>query len=395
MCLLLGFRQNYVLISHEQIDGCDPLSKSWSLDEKDLKILTALDGLGGNASAQQISDYIHDNMKGDVDEKPIPARTVRYRISTLMERGVLLPSFLLTDERKIGLGEGILVLEEVPGKSDTLEELIQKIPIFYWHVPTHGRYDGYLVHTIFDLTRPDMITSIADSLQKKGYVSDYSFFDIVDNEAKKIDFTQYNSDGEWSCDWITWRDEIRKNLTSSTKSPFTLTDKHEVLQHDHKDVMILRVLKNDPNSTTASLTSITGISAQQVRDRIQKLREKKVIKGYARAYGFAGDLLWFSCFIEIDKNSGGILKSVHDLPFPGVVLMESESMYCIRFGLSTSGLKQFLEGFKLIRPHLKSYYFQFHLPDKIDTKYGKVFDLYDRELDSWNIPIEDYLKIIK
>ncbi len=388
--------KNYVGQLSAQVHGCDPLSKRWSLDEKDLKILTAMDRLGGNASAQQISDYILDNVEeSKKKEYRIPARTIRYRLSTLMERGVLLPSFLQTDERKIGLGEGILVLQEIPGKSDDLEDLIKQIPIFYWYVPTHGRYDGYLIHTAFDLTQPEMVIKIAEGLQKKGYINEFSFFDIVDNDSKKIDFTQYNSDGEWSCDWKAWKDGIQKNLSSSTKSPFNLTDQHEVLQHDYRDVMILRVLKNDPNSSTASLASITGIPAQQVRERIQKLRDKKVIKGYARAYGFAGDLLWFSCFIDINKNTGGILKSIHDLPFPGVVLMESKTTYCIRFGLSTSGLKQFLEGFKLIRPHLKSYFFQFHLPDRIDTKYERVFDLFDKESDAWDIPVDEYLKLIK
>ncbi len=360
-----------------------------------MRILTALDCLGGNASAQQISDYIHDNLRGEEEDRPIPARTVRYRISTLMERGILLPSFLKTDERKIGLGEGILLLQEVPSKSNLLQDLLLNIPIFYWHVPTHGKFDGYLVHTVFDLSKPDMILKLAVALQKKGYVADYTFFDIVDNDAKRIDFTQYNSEGDWSCDWKEWQNQILKNMSTSIKSPFELTQHHEVIQHDHKDVMILRVLKNDPDSSTSSLSSITGISAQHVRDRIQRLRKKKVIKGYTRGYGFAGDLLWFSCFIEVEKYAGGILKSIYDLPFPGVVLMESNTRYCIRFGLATSDLKQFLDGFKQIRPFLKSYFFQFHLADRIDTKYGQVFDLYDRESDSWNIPVDDYLNLIK
>jgi DNA-binding Lrp family transcriptional regulator len=329
------------------------------------------------------------------EDNRIPARTIRYRLSTLIERGVLLPSFLQTDERKLGLGNGILVLHEVPGKSENLEGLIQKIPIFYWHVPTHGRYDGFLVHTVFDLAHPKMIQEITEDLQKKGYINNYAFFDIVDNAAKKIDFTQYRSRGRWSCDWQAWRQGIQKNLNSSVKSPFNLTDRHEVIEHDYKDVMILRVLKNDPNSSTASLASITGISMLQVRERIQRLREKKVIKGYNRAYGFAGDFLWFSCFFDAAKYPGGILQSIHDLPFPGVVLMESKTSFCVRFGLTTRDLNQFLNGFKLIRPYLKSYFFQFHLPDRVDTNYEKVFDLYNRESNAWDIPVDDYLKMIK
>lgn len=365
------------------------------MDEKDLKILTALDGLGGNASAQQISDYIHKEMKEEKGEEPIPARTVRYRISTLFERGVLLPSMLQTDERKIGLGEGILILQEGPAMSRILENLVQQIPIFYWYVPTHGRYDGFLIHTVFDMTNPEMITKIAESMKKKGVVTDYSFFEIVDNESKKIDFTKYRSSGRWVCDWESWKKNIEKNLKESPESPFNLSKQHEMIDCDWRDIFILRVLKNDPDSAMQSLASITAMPVQQVRERVQKLRDSKVIKGYSRAYGFAGDLLWFSCFMKIKENVGAILSSMHELPFPGVVLMADDTHYCVRFALSTSNLKQFLDGFRLIRPFLNDYFFQFHLPDRIETKYEKIFDMFDKEEGKWNIPTQDYIKIVR
>jgi len=366
------------------------------LDEKDLKILTALDGLGGNASAQQISDYIHNVMEKKKEEKPIPARTIRYNISTLIERGVLLPPILQTDERKIGLGEGILILHERPTMSRVLEKLIQKIPIFYWYVPTHGRYDGFLIHTVFDITQPEMIAKIAESMKKTGLINDFSFFEIVDNESKKIDFTKFNRESNsWLCDWQVWKKNIEKNLKEAPDSPFNLSKQHEMIECDWRDILILRVLKNDPDAAMRSLVSITAIPVQQVRERVQRLRDSKVIKGYSRAYGFAGDLLWFSCFMKIKENVGGILKSIHELPFPGVVLMADDDHYCVRFALSTSNLKQFLDGFRLIRPNLNEYFFQFHLPDRIETKYEKIFDLFDREEGRWNIPVQDYIKIVR
>ena len=332
--------------------------------------------------------------KSKKGENRIPARTIRYRLSTLIERGALLPSVLQTDERKIGLGEGILILQEGPAMSRVLEDLIQKIPIFYWYVPTHGRHDGFLIHTVFEVTQPEMITKIAESMKKKGLISDYSFFEIVDNESKKIDFTKYQPP-EWICDWEDWKKNIEKNLREAPDSPFNLSKQHEMIECDWRDIWILRVLKNDPDSAMRSLASITAIPVQQVRERVQRLRDSKVIKGYSRAYGFAGDLLWFSCFMKIKENVGGILKSIHELPFPGVVLMADDDHYCVRFALSTSNLKQFLDGFRLIRPNLNEYFFQFHLPDRIETKYEEIFDLFDREEGRWNIPVQDYVKIVR
>ena len=62
--------------------GCVILRKKWALDDKDLQIITALDKMGGNASAQEIGKHLED---AGIE---IPTRTIRKRISMLMERGM-------------------------------------------------------------------------------------------------------------------------------------------------------------------------------------------------------------------------------------------------------------------------------------------------------------------
>ena len=58
--------------------GCVILRKKWALDTKDLQIIAALDKMGGNASAQEIGKYLED---ASIE---IPTRTIRYRISMLI-----------------------------------------------------------------------------------------------------------------------------------------------------------------------------------------------------------------------------------------------------------------------------------------------------------------------
>ena len=99
--------------------------------------------------------------------------------------------------------------------------------------------------------------------------------------------------------------------------------------------------------------------------------------------------------MDISDCVGGILTSFQELPFPAAILMENENKYCIRLGLSTSDLKRFLEGFKLIRRHLNSYSLQFHLPDTTETKYQSIFDLFDKTTNQWNMPIEEYIGIVE
>jgi len=381
--------------------GCDELRKKWPLDIKDLQILAALDEMGGNASAQEIGDKCagYQKVEGLMDESrtedKIPARTVRYRISMLMERGILLPSFIQVDERKVGLAEGILVLQEGGKKSEDLEQLINDIPIFYWYVSTHGKHDGYLVHTVYDLKYPNMIHELCKGMMENGFIEDYSFFDIVDFASKKIDFTRYNPNGEWSMDWDDWIKKIEMNLNSELVSPFTLSLEHKEIEYDGIDIEILRHLLDNSDTSMSSLAILTGAPITKIRERVQKLRNEKAIKGYERAYGFIGDILWFSCTMDISEYVGGILTSLHELPFPAAILMENENKYCIRLGLATSDLKRFLEGFKLFRRHLNSYSFQFHLPDKTETKYQSIFDLFDKTTNKWNMPLEEYVGIVE
>ncbi|UCE09493.1 MAG: winged helix-turn-helix transcriptional regulator [Candidatus Thorarchaeota archaeon] len=360
-----------------------------TLDEKDMDILIALNKLGGSASAPEVSEFLLES-----NGQKIPARTVRYRISVLQERGILLPPYLETHERRLGLGEGILVLQESRGRSGHLEELINEIPIFYWHVPTHGKHDGYLVHIVHDLSMPGMIDRLAETLLESGFIDAYSFFDMADYESKSVDFSHYDPEEGWSWNWERWYKKIESHLERNPESPVKVKVSKEIMDCDYIDIQVLKLLKMDPSRSVRDVASEVGVSTAQVRDRIQRMRESGVIRGQKRAYGLADDLLWISCFFEIDGPVGGVLTSFSQLPFPGGILMENPKKYCVRFGFSTTDLKQFLEGFKRLRPYMRSYFFQFHLPDRSETTYYDVFDLFDQAKNQWSIPIDDYVSLI-
>ncbi len=331
----------------------------------------------------------------DREGKPTPARTMRYRLSILRERGILLPSYIQTNERRIGLGEGILVLQESSGKSDALEELVTEIPLFYWHIPTHGKFDGYLVHMVHDVESQEMVDTIAGAMKDSGFIDDYYFFDIMENEPKCIDFTHYRPEGGWTWDWPAWHRTIREGIKDNADLPFNADRLDTVIECDARDIQILKQLKLNADISTADIAVQVGISIAEVREKLQRLRDESVIRGYKRAYGFVGDLLWFSCFLEMDENPGGILSCFNELPFPGGFLMESNTQFCLRFGFTTADLKGFLEGFKLLRPYLRSYFFQFHLPDRRDSETQDIYAMFDGEKNKWNMPVDDYVAIIQ
>jgi DNA-binding Lrp family transcriptional regulator len=363
--------------------GSEKLRKRAALDRKDLRILAVLDKMGGSASAQEIGEALD-----------IPARTVRYRLSVLMERGTLLPSYYQTHERKVGLGERILVVQEFADKGSELEAAIKEIPVFYWYIPSHGKLDGYLIHAVYDLREPEKLEKITKRLKDRGLIQECYSFDIADYESKRVDFSKYNPDGEWRWNWEKWRDEISDRLGTDAEIPHNMTNEIEIIDCDTSDIKILSQLKESSETSTSAIASLTGIPVSSVREKLQRLRDSGVIKDYRRAYGFVGDLLWFSCFLKIRENPEAILTVLYDLPHPATILMESKNSYCIRFGFTTSDLKGFLAGFRVIRPHLESYSFQFHLPDEVDSTYGEVFDFFNEEKNRWEIPLEESLAVI-
>ncbi len=360
------------------------------LDEKDLDILDALDQLGGNATAQEISEFL----KTRDPPREYPARTIRYRVSMLTERGVLLPQFLQTHERRIGLGEGMLVVHESSGMGEVLQRVIRNIPIFYWHVSTIGRYNGLIIQTIHDVQTPGMIQKLARTMVKNGLIEEYSFFDIVDYKTKRVNFRYSLPDGTLDWNWQRWHADIKRNLQEEHRGAIGLEMDQPIIDCDGSDVQILRYLKMNPNTSMSDLSLKVGIPVQEVRSRIQRLRTHGVIRGTERAFGLVGDLVWVSCFIEIGEGQEGILQCFNDLPYPGGILMESKNRYCIQLGIDGDYLKQFLEGLRLMGEYINSYFIQIHLSDTTETHYLDMFELFNEKTNKWDIPIQDYLDII-
>lgn len=360
------------------------------LDQKDLEILEALDHLGGNATAQEISGFLSSRSP----ERNYPARTIRYRVSMLTERGILLPQFLQTHERRIGLGEGILLVQEGEAKGEVLERIVRTIPIFYWFFPTIGRFNGLMIHTIHDVKSPDMIHNLAKTMVDAELITEYSFFDIVDYATKSVDFRYYQPDGGWDWNWKKWYYNIQQNLQECRENPFSLHAEQPLFECDEIDIILLKHMKMNPNTSMRKLATIAGAPLIEVRQRVQRLRETGVIRGSKRAYGLVGELLWISCFIRINDNVAGVMQCFKELPFPGGILMHDRERYCVQLGLDADDLKPFLEGLRLMGSFLDSYSIQIHLADRAETHYLDMFDYFNEESKRWDIPIDDYQRSI-
>jgi hypothetical protein len=192
------------------------LRKKTAIDTKDLKILKVLDDLGGNASAAEI--------------------------------GELLPSFRQTRERKVGLGEKVVIVQENPEMGEALEKAIERLPIFYWYIPTYGRYNGYLIHAVYDMRAPKTIEKLTQRMKKLGLITGCETFDIVDYESKRVDFSKYRPNGTWRFDWNKWMENIAGNISNESEIPHHMDEDCDIIEYDAADLEILKILKGDPET---------------------------------------------------------------------------------------------------------------------------------------------------
>jgi DNA-binding Lrp family transcriptional regulator len=347
--------------------------KDAALDCKDLKIVDAIDRLG-QVSTKQLSRSLN-----------LPSRTIRYRLSRLRERGFLQPQHALIHERKLGLRESILVMQEEYGQSTSLLEHIDATPFFYWCSPTYGKYDGYLVHSVVSLAASRADSEIVRRMRDNHLISDYYWFEVVDYERKSGNLACFDPEKGWMWDWTKWESEIEKCVHGPGVT-LNMEENPKLVDSDSRDIRILKQIQFDSNTTLKQLANMSGLSEAQVSKRIRRLQKAGVIKGYKSVFNPTPDenLLSFYCFLELKEPPEHVLSCFYMLPFSLDVLMESRTRFCLRFGLPAGEFNGFLKGFGSLKPHLTSYFFQ--IVGRGRSKAQQIYDLYDPATNRWKLP---------
>ncbi len=308
--------------------------------------------------------------------------------------GILFPPYAITNERKLGLGNNLVVLETSRRGTRHLREVIEALSPFYWHSETYGKYNGYIAQTAYPLSSPSTTRALLRVMQEEGLVDDYHIFDIVDYEYKRADYGYFNTDFSWSWDWTEWYKEIERNLRTKEGSPPKMELNPRVVDFDSKDVLLLKHVARESGMTQKQLSHQLGLSETQVNKRLHRLERTGIIKGYRSVFSPYSDHGMIVMFLELEEPVDGVLKSLYDLPFQLYIMMESRTRYCIRFSLSSRDHKGFLRGFDIIRPHVASYFFQ-TLHSSPSVKPSHPLELLDQRTCTWNIPLEKSIQIIR
>ncbi|MFO7835510.1 MAG: winged helix-turn-helix transcriptional regulator [Candidatus Thorarchaeota archaeon] len=369
------------------------------IDQTDLHIMAALDQLGAKTSAREIYNHLKKAYeKGDTKsttDLPKP-RTIRYRLNKLYEKELLHSPRIMTHERKMGLGEHIIEIEEIPSETKRLLRIIEAIPSFYWWTAVYGKYNGYEVHAMYPLTMPNLDRMLLEEMRDVGLISDYHILDIVDYELKTTDFHRIQPDNSLNWDWQSWPGDFTSINPEDIPLDLNFSKGTGVAQFDHQDVLILEKMIQNSKITQRKLAKELELSEGSVSARIRRMENEGIIKGYKPAYTPGGERIHVALYIEIAKNPWAVLAKISELPFLIGISAESLNKYCLKIGISSGIFKHFMDRFHVLRPYLKSYFLQYQaLLRRKSGEHESVFDLFDSEKNTWVIPVDDSLDLIR
>ncbi|MGQ4911982.1 MAG: Lrp/AsnC family transcriptional regulator [Candidatus Thorarchaeota archaeon] len=353
------------------------------MDEKDLQIVTALDKYGAKVSTEELSSILG-----------IPARTVRYRLSRLRKNKILYSRTVITHERKMGLGENILIMKATQRGSRVLPKMFEAITPLYWFSPTYGTYNGFYVHCLYSLATPLTARRFLEEFQKEGLITDFFLFDITDYEVTVANYEKYVPGKGWDWDWKEWADSVERNIRKRKKPKTKLEDSHSLVDFDASDVDILLHLLKNGMITQKKLAQETHMSEAQVNKRVRRLEKEGIIKGYRSGVWTQDITVDIVMFFELDENAEGVITSFYELPFPTTMIMESKSRYGIRLGLQATDWDGFLTGVDRMQPYLKWFCFQtiHHRQQSMEIH---PFMMFDAKTHRWETQSSNYLQTIR
>jgi DNA-binding Lrp family transcriptional regulator len=353
------------------------MSLKSSLDPLDLKILHALEEHGTKVSTRELSALLDE-----------PSRTIRYRISKLKEKGILCKAKVQTHERKLGLAEYILIVTSSPSSESTLKRVLDEIPTFYYYAPTYGKFEGYFIYTVYPLNTPRMILDLASDLKKKGLIEDYYLFDVVDYQRYEAKLSEIES---W--DWEKWSKALPKIMTRNKEIDLDLEEFPQTVSFDSQDTLILRHMVENPEITLRELGEILDLSQPQVHNRVKKLEESGIIRGYKlsmKPYTDSG-MTVISFFKS--KNARKILLWFDMLPYYHQITMESSSHFFVQVYLPSTETNEFLKHLRNLKEYTDEMFVQF-LVDGTHKGYCHLIDMYNKDTESWSLPYEKFAEKI-
>ncbi|TXT57514.1 MAG: hypothetical protein BAJATHORv1_10216 [Candidatus Thorarchaeota archaeon] len=352
------------------------------LSEKDLKILIAMARSGGKISAEQLSTKLD-----------ISPRTVRYRLNRLRDLGYLRELYTMTHERKLGMRHICLILQENLEFGPIPMNLINSLFHISYLSPVYGCFNGWLMDFGVSVGRGNDAEKTCEILKDRGIVEDFFFYEVIDFHSFQPELRYMNHDGLWDWTHETWISEIKQCLGGEHLVDLKFDKNPGIIKFDEIDVELLTTIKMDARISYTELGKKVDLSGTQVSNRLSRLEEEGIIKGYRLFFKEPINPMVVYCFFHVRNKPDQVLSALSHLPFPKEILYGSGDVYALRVRCYGDDASEFLRGFHLLKPHLDWYKFGFAVSvSQGPIQYFKF--LFDKEAGIVDSPIYDYEGII-
>ncbi|MGY5874259.1 MAG: winged helix-turn-helix transcriptional regulator [Candidatus Thorarchaeota archaeon] len=360
---------------------CSKLKITTPIDDTDKDILIALQKSRIKISTRDLSEQLG-----------VPDRTVRYRLKKLKEKGLLKPTSMQTYERKLGLGEKLVLLQANPQKEDALVSILDGLDIFYYYASTYGRYDGFIVYTMYPLVAPQMIQQLIEEMKNRDLVRDYFIFDLVDYTRKGADVEPLLPESDW--DWSKWSNEVDNIFQEGCELDLGLEEFPKVETFDIKDIKMIKYMVENPSATLKEVSEKLDLSLTLVHKRVKRLEEIGVLRGIKDTFHPYEETSTIYLFIKSRDHAKKILCALHKLPFAFTVAMENRTHYELMLHLPPSEVNQFLQRTSLFRKFTEEFFIQF-VVKSCGKGYSHLLSAYNEKTKSWELPFGDIMSKIK
>ncbi len=363
-----------------------------NLDIKDYQIVKALFEHGFNSSSRFLSKKLN-----------IPDRTISFRIKKMKENG-LLQAYPLMHERRLGLGDCCIVIQESEHfKSSSLFKILEEIPYFYLISSTYGRFNGILCYCVYSLKSKHPREFIRQ-LKLEGLIKNFWIVEIREHIVCEPFLEYFDVERrKWIWNWKDWKKGISTKLKQERKkkTKFNLDFTPEIIDFKEIDVEILRLIKQVQHEETGRLTHSEiaqrlGTSTYIIKKRIQHLSTSGVIKHYLINFFSPqeGDILFIFLFMEISNSdfSDNLLELLSELPFQVDFFLETKTKICCYLRLSAQDWTAFLGCFEIIKDQLRDYFFQI-VPHYYNERHH-LFNAYNQKNKQWETPFDLYIPLI-
>ena len=348
----------------------------------DEMLLRAVTELGGTGKAPELGEMLG-----------FSERTIRYRLQRLKEKGHLYLQWPQTLDVKLGLGETGLFLEPTEEYRYLPRDFLLCFKNFFINYATYGRYNGYFTAGGYPIDEPQLIDKMIQTLKKMNVIRDYYRFDSIDYLPFSADLSRYSPTTGWNWDWRDWVEKSEKAIRDGEPSGFDVDWDPSTMDYDHQDIAIVAEIKAHGHISPKEISKRVGLSDTQVRVRIRRLMEEKVLRGSVWIIPPSHNSLMLYTFVEIDSSDDSALACFQHLPFRRELFFDKPNKYCIKIVLNSADLGGYMKAFETLRTHFDSYFFQTLVNRNIAPE--MMYDYYHLHKESsgqWEMPMEDYIQ---